>query len=168
MITWHEGSTYPNPEALVKIFQSKKHDCAKSTTRYIAAALILTAALLFASREWTVVLGGLITVAFILTWMILRWRSYDKTCTILETRNFSWAAGRVQNLWKRQMLDFGGGPMYQIALCDEWAACDMTTHNQAVIGKLVVLIRDGESSYGVMIPENQIHNAIKRIARAAS
>ena len=64
MITWHEGSTYPNPEALVKIFQSKKHDCAKSTTRYIAAALILTAALLFASREWTVVLGGLITVAF--------------------------------------------------------------------------------------------------------
>lgn len=168
MIIWREGSTYPNPGALVKTFRSKKHDCAKSTACYIAATSILTAAVFFASEEWTVILGGFIAIAIIFAWMILRWRSYDKTCAILETRNFSWTAGRVQNLWKRQILDFSGGPMYQIALCDEWTACDMTTHNQAVIGKLAVLIKNGESSYGVMIPENQSHKAIKRIARAAS
>lgn len=168
MVTWYKGSDYPDIESLAKAYRAKKSDCTKSMVVYACATIVLTGALYFASREWLVLLGGFVAIITIWGWMALRWRTYRKMSSIVCSENFSWTTGKVQNRWRRQMLDLNSGSMYQVGLCDEWVACDMTTYNQSEIGKIIVLIESKNIVRGLMLPKNESPKKVKRIARNAS
>lgn len=168
MVTWHKGSTYPDVQSLAQAYQDKKKENFRTTLLYIAAAIILCSALFYASQEWLVILGGIAAIVIIFFWMSLRWNSYNKMSRIVESKDFTWTAGKVQNKWKRQMFDMNTKSPYQVGLCDEWIACDMTTHNQAEIGKSIVLVKSDDYAVGIMIPEGGAHKRVRRVARAAS
>ncbi len=168
MVTWHKGSTYPDVDSLAQAYQDKKRENVKSAFLYMAATLILGGALFFASKEILVIIGIAVAFLLIFAWLAFRQYGYNKVSSIIEAENFSWTAGKVQNKWKRQMFDLNSQDPYQVGVCDEWVPCDMTTYNQAEIGKQIVLVKNETETIGIMIPEGKAYKSVRRAARAAS
>lgn len=168
MITWSKGDTYPAIDSLAKAYRDKRRENTTTTLKYIGATAVLTAAVWFASLQWAVLAAGIAVVVFIVLWMSRRRYNYGKVADLIETGEFSWCAGKVQNKWKKQMFDLSADARYQIGVRDQWIECDMVTYSDTEIGKEIVLLKDGESAFGIMLPEGGAYKQVRRIARSAN
>ena len=168
MVKWQAGKDYPDTASLAQLFENQKQERLSAMTRYCIAAVILCAALFFASREPLTIVGGTAAVAIICLWTWLQLKSRHKLASTILGGDFTWAVGKVQGRWKQQVFDLGSGPRYQVGICDEWVACDMTTYSRAEIGKYAVLVRRGDEAAGICIGKEGHCKQVKRLARAAS
>lgn len=168
MIEWSKGSTFPNIESLANAYRSKKRDNLLTTLKYLGATAALTIAVWIASLQIAVLIAGCVVAVFVNIWMAVRRRNYDKVAQIIESKDFYWCAAKVQNAWKKQMLDLSADARYQIGVRNQWIECDMVTYSEAIIGKEIVLIKDGNCASGIMVPDDSSFKQVRRIARSAA
>lgn len=168
MITWSKGSTYPAIESLAEAYRDKRKENTATMLKYIGAATILATAVWIASLQWTVIAAGAAVIVFIILWMSRRRYNYGRVADLIEAGDCSWCAGKVQNKWKKQMFDLSADARYQIGVRDQWIECDMVTYSDAEIGKEIVLLKDGDAAFGIMVPEGGAYKQVRRIARSAN
>ena len=168
MITWTDGSKYPSVDTLIGAYKKRKSDNNRNMIMYCLAIIVFCGAIFAACRENLMLIAGVVAIIICVVWLSSRNVKYKKAITKIESGDFEWCAGTLQNKWKRMFLDINAGSTYQVGLHDEWIECDMATYNTAEIGKTIVIIKETEKScFGIMTPEGKGYKQVKRIARQA-
>ena len=168
-ITWRKGTDYPDVESLSEAYREKRSELTRNLLLYWMVIIIIAGVVFFLAPSFEVVGAGVIALIVAFGYVYIRRRGYTKVAEIITSGEFFWTAGKIQNMWKRGMIDISSGNAYQVGMHDEWVECDVSTYNACIIGKEMALVRKSlepkDCAYGVLIPEGGSFKQVKKIAR---
>lgn len=168
MTDWKNGFEYPDPIALSGAYHEKASENVKTMFKYFAADAVLTTVFLICAQEVLIFVAGVIALAVIAIWMAYKRHGYAQIAKSIDRGDFKWRLAKLQNKYKRSIIDLLSGPLYQVRFEDEWVETDFTTYNDCIIGKSAVIL---QRPHGVIvatpIPEGASRKRLKRLARAS-
>lgn len=153
MENWLKSEKCLDKDALADLFQNRVSTNNKNLVKYIIATAVVCIALEFLVPNIALIAVAIVFIIGMSVVMAFKNRGYKSLMEEIRSGNFTWTTGRLQSKYKRALLDISSQtPPYSIMILNEWYAADISTFIDCEIGEKVIIVKKGDTCFGLPVP----------------